>query len=96
MKDKKTETFRFRLTDEERVSLEEAAKFYGYNSSDFVRQIISRLVAAYKAPGVRLIWPLEFDYIPAGTQTAFEEQRNPKPQKISSSTEKKKAGERAA
>lgn len=96
MSDKKTTMIHVRIPEDEKKFLEILAKEKMTDVSKLMRDMAGRLVIAHRKHGNLLVWPPEFDYIPAGTQTAFEARKTPKPQKISSSTEKKKAGERAA
>jgi basic membrane lipoprotein Med (substrate-binding protein (PBP1-ABC) superfamily) len=67
---KKTENISFRQTPEEKELLIQIASEMETTPGSLASSIISRFLKAKLEHGNRLIWPPEFNYYPAGSQTA--------------------------
>ena len=69
---KKTERQAFRISEEDKIALQEIAERQQIPSGTIVSALVAQYIHAVKIHGNRLVWPPEFNHYPADTKTAQE------------------------
>lgn len=73
MKPKKSEQIAFRVSPEEKQLAERVATGLKTTVGALASALLEDFIAARETHGNRLIWPPEFNYYPASSQSAQEE-----------------------
>ncbi len=90
MSGKKTEMVAFRLSEERKKEAENICEEYGHTPGSMAGLLFEKFLKQAISKGPKLVWPPEFNYYPAGTQSVQESKDSAA--QIANSNPEQKAG----